>query len=534
MTARRTVLLWGLLLLAPFITRPLFVDDHAHFTEARLLSEGKALYRGSTSALGWQPGQAPGEANPPLYFLLMSAVIRLAGTRLWVAHAVILLATLFGALGFFALAQRYVKYPAWATILWLASPHVWLTANSLLLDALVAPPMLVGLALWMRGWERRAPVLLAAGALCLGLAPLVKYTGFLGIVLALLWTCLDARGKRTWRWAWLALPVLMSLAWIMYSAHVYGQSHLTAVAWDRMAQPSLSQALMVIVYLVATTPMLWLGFPIARPLFGALFGLIGLATGTYLIGFSASGLQIGIWLAVFGVWVIALASMATSFFRATRFLWIWAALGIAMFTVAIPWVCARYLGIVSPPLILLTVMALERRGAWLLTSPKARIAVAASFILFGGALAWADMREARIDRQAAQAIAAWRQAHAPERPAYYPAAVLGGFGYYLAEQGWQPLAPGAPAPAGSVVALVRRTLPSLFWPALPHGRVAQIESYTMRLPLRTLDGASGAGFYGSIWGPLPFAWSRSPVETYAIFLGDPVNSGRGSVSGSAG
>ena len=28
----------------------------------------------------------------------------------------------------------------------------------------------------------------------------------------------------------------------------------------------------------------------------------------------------------------------------------------------------------------------------------------------------------------------------------------------------------------------------------------------------------GAGFYGSIWGPLPYSFSRQPIETYTLVI----------------
>ncbi len=41
--------------------------------------------------------------------------------------------------------------------------------------------------------------------------------------------------------------------------------------------------------------------------------------------------------------------------------------------------------------------------------------------------------------------------------------------------------------------------------------------YESMLPLRVMDNLGGAGFYASVWGPLPYAVSQSPLENYRLY-----------------
>jgi hypothetical protein len=61
-----------------------------------------------------------------------------------------------------------------------------------------------------------------------------------------------------------------------------------------------------------------------------------------------------------------------------------------------------------------------------------------------------------------------------------------------------------------------RTLPRAFFPQVEEPKVLHRLTYRTWNPLRTLDSVSGAGFYGSIWGPLPFSFSLGPLEVYTL------------------
>src|SRR5690349_10621484 len=95
--SKRIFFLFSLLCFVPFINRPVFVDDHAHFQQA--IERGRNLtkiYSGGVNELGWEKGRAPSEANGPGYFYLMGIFTRLFGSAEWTAHLLIFSISILG------------------------------------------------------------------------------------------------------------------------------------------------------------------------------------------------------------------------------------------------------------------------------------------------------------------------------------------------------------------------------------------------------------------------------------------------------
>jgi len=92
-----------------------------------------------------------------------------------------------------------------------------------------------------------------------------------------------------------------------------------------------------------------------------------------------------------------------------------------------------------------------------------------------------------------------------------------GFQYYLEQSGARPAdLRNSPFHAGDVLIIPENTTNS-FGP--PPGFVLA-EVRMVELPLAggvaTMSEPAGAGFYASVWGPLPFAFGRVPPERYLV------------------
>jgi hypothetical protein len=307
------------------------------------------------------------------------------------------------------------------------------------------------------------------------------------------------------------------------STKLYGHSHFLAVAKLKMNVPSVWHLLSVMVFAAATTPLialcgalsLWDCSSKRRWGICALMA-VALVIG-YLSGFHASvAWQWGFWLGCFFWWFTAVATQPID--DASRFLMAWSLLGLFVIVVAIRWVCARYLVIASPAWILLSLRFLENRFPSWLRSQRVRCATALGLLLFGLSLAVEDWQHAHVDELVAKEANSWRMQHLPGSPAFYPAALLGGLEYYLPDESWVGLQPSDSVPPGGILLLSTRTLPPTFWPQFKNPRRLAEFSYRSFLPWRTLDGLSGAGFYGSIWGPLPYSLSRAPLDVYVLLV----------------
>ncbi|MBI4395777.1 MAG: glycosyltransferase family 39 protein [Elusimicrobia bacterium] len=506
--------------LLPFVGRPVFVDDHAHFKEAiDLAARPASPYRMGRGELGWEKGALPTESNPPLYFYFMAAVTKMAGPETWKAHLAMMPFHLLALLCFYRLARRYVRHALWATLLWFTAPHFWLTANSLLLDGLLAPFMLAGLVSWIKGWEEERPAWLAAGALLLGMAALVKYTGILSLAAAAIWTISEGRNKTSFRWLFLLIPAVLLTGWMFWTRALYGESHLLATAKASVMLPSMDQVISLMTFSSGSTTglllaLLW--FLTARRRMG--LAVLGAALmGGAALGWGIPvGLQIGFWMGAFLLWLFFIYPGKAT--RGWSFLILWAGVGLAGLLGARGWLCARYFVIVGPTLVLLTVMGLENRASAWMESRNFRWTALAFLTLLGGMLALADSARARVDVETARAVEEWAGQNGAGTTVHYPSALLSGLSHYLDEKTGRPLDPGAPTRPGDVIVLPERSLPRAFFPQITNPSLLARWEFRTWNPLRTLDSPSRAGFYGSIWGPLPFSFSLGPLEVFDLIV----------------
>jgi hypothetical protein len=341
---------------------------------------------------------------------------------------------------------------------------------------------------------------------------------------AALWVLMTRSDKRSWKWAWALLPAGVFVAWEVGSQHLYGAGHFGAVAKSRMVIPGPEKFLTLAAFISATTPCLFI------PVFASIVGRVdgrrrwivgGLAAATLAITIFvypplSIGVQLGLWSAVFVAWILLLDPGDAS----GRWLFAWLLLGLIGLAVALDWVCARFLVIHSAPLILLSVRSVEAKFSRLTDSRSFRAGSFVVLTVYGLAVASADFSQARVDWRAARWAEAWEQKLDHPGRAYYPGAALGGLGYYLRADRWQGLPPGAEVPKGSLLLIPRRTLPSFFLPEVSRAHVVAILEFRSWNPIRVFGSAVRAGFYGSVWGALPVAFSSAPLETYQLLLAE--------------
>ena len=91
-----------------------------------------------------------------------------------------------------------------------------------------------------------------------------------------------------------------------------------------------------------------------------------------------------------------------------------------------------------------------------------------------------------------------------------------GFHYYAQQWGAKPLDLQHAVPASGDIIIVPFNNTNLI--ALPREKVVSLETAELRLfPfITTFTKGTGAGFYSSVWGPLPFAITSVPNERYYV------------------
>lgn len=513
----------------PFVGRAFFVDDHYHLLMAQGLLENPARpfdFRADDNGIdnvGWERGQPPRMVNPPGHHYVLALFWKLGGGRLWSVRCGFLLLSGLAAVFIFLLARRLLVPPEPVASLCVLTPAFWLSSYSLLIDSTMLVFFLGGLWLWIEGTKRDSPLFLTLSGLFMGFTVLTKYTGGYVGLLALAWWAFLPRPERRWKHVlYLAIPALMLAVWSLWTLDVYGAVHWWAAS-QRMAGWGFWTPFVAVTFFsgVLAAPLaVWRWAWARRRLFwGALLGaaLFALFLRTPYGGYPAAPALLTAALFASGVLFFVLIFRPGGLWvRATdRFLLLWLALGAAQMMVAMGWVAGRYYLTLLPPVIFLSYRTVDIFYAH---APARRsrfwtLLCAGTFVL-SAAMAVADAKQAETSRRIVKDTRADGLPTAIRRCFYLGDSFTDS---YLKAAGWRAVFEKTQLVPGDLLLHHGVTMPRWwFRPDPGRFRVLKIYEYPWRFPLRVMDNRGAAGFYASIWGGLPFTFSREPLERYVL------------------
>lgn len=522
-------------LLAPFLGKAFHVDDPCFLWCARRIVERPLDPYGFS--VNWYGSAAPMAEvirNPPLACYGLALAGALLGWSEEALHGAWLLPAAACAAGTWALARAHTRRPLLAALLLAASPGFLVSATTLMPDVPMLALWVWAAVLWRSGLERSSRARLAGAGLLLAAAALTKLNALLlGPALAV--QALGAR-RRLALWAPpLALPLVAVGAFVAWGRALYGGAleqgfgFAASAGGDRLAAlgATLCQVGACSIGALAAALLALRGRALAAALgaWGALAAL--LLAGGFVASWRNVAAPGAVWAqaSVALLAAVALAALAlrggsepgappvACRERAYFLTWI---LAVVLFTACVSWsVSARYVLPLAPLAAILAARATERvaRPALARLAPAAVLAPSLALALLA---AQADRARADAARDAARGLwedwrgrRLWFQGH-------------WGFQWYLQEAGALPLdqrgsdvAPGdriaVPLNNANVFALKPELL------TLVHERTTE-----PALPLATLDSTLGAGFYASVFGPLPFAFGRpAPLRWQVVELRAP-------------
>jgi hypothetical protein len=216
-----------------------------------------------------------------------------------------------------------------------------------------------------------------------------------------------------------------------------------------------------------------------------------------------------------GVLALALADARAARDAEALALLAWVA-GTFAFAAFLSWtVNGRGLLPLLPAVGILIARRIERRARAAGAEPSRRRLVAgfAAAAALALATAWADARLAASAQLAAQTLVrdlvaaggqVWYQGH-------------WGFQFYAEREGARALDARGPRPAPGDVVVVPRNNSDLV--PLPRQLFARERRVDLAVPrwISTMNASSGAAFYSSTLGPLPFAFGRAAPERYVVY-----------------
>jgi len=524
-----------ILVLLPFAGKPFNIDDPLFIWVAQhIRSHPMNPYGFSVNWYSYDWPLWSITKNPPLACYYLAAVGSVFGWSEWVLHGAMLLPAIAVVLGTHRLANHFCQRPLLAAILALFTPVFLVSATTVMCDVLMLAFWVWALVFWIEATERKRPGYFALAAMLMTLAALTKYFGACLLPLVIAWSVAGKRPLKEWL-GWLAIPAAALIAYQLATRALYGHGLLADAGKYATAIHQSAIALNIKSLLAALTftggcvavitffaPLLW---PLRQLLLGAVMSVviavIFLVTikGTFAVAPGTLELaQILFWSAG-GIGLLALA-IADLFRRrdADSLLLVCWLLGTFIFTAFFNWIVnGRSLLPLAIPGAILVARRLEQRiNSGAKFSPATLVAPGAIGALLAVWVAAADYSFAAAPQVAARAVHSayandvhrlWFQGH-------------WGFQYYLEKEGATALdLQHLHLTQGDHIAMPSDN--SNVYPL----KEPVVELETFSIPgggwLTTMNKEIGAGFYASLWGPLPFAFGVVPEQTVTIFAYDP-------------
>jgi len=268
---RAVLVVATLLLLLPFVSKPLHIDDPLFVWTAQHLRVNPWDFYGFE--VNWRGYAAPMHevaTNPPLLSYYLAAVTLVLGDHEVSLHLAALLPTMLAVLGTYELARRFCSRPLLAALVALTSPVFVICSTTLMCDVSAVALWCWSMFFWHDGLVTQKSSRLFLGASLAALAILTKYFGMALIPLLLL-DALETRRRLTSNLLWLILPLgftvgyeYLTRAWYGHGLISDASAYTTAIKQLHGTADGLVTAFRLIVFLggcvvsiILFAPRLW-------------------------------------------------------------------------------------------------------------------------------------------------------------------------------------------------------------------------------------------------------------------------------------
>jgi hypothetical protein len=457
--------------------------------------------------------------NPPLAPYLMALWGSVAGWSEVSLHTLFLLPAVAAALGIYELALPLCRRPFLAACASVASPAFLVSSSSVMCDVTMLACWSWALALWIRGIDAGDRRRLLGAAALTAACVLTKYNGA-GVIPLLVLYALWRRRPGTVAYLLIPLAVLAGYAALMLRG--YGGPALwraVSLATDDHAGASpasvLAQSVVTLAFLGGCFVATLLYALTLWPRRAAACGVVIVAAGWLwpwpLPGVAAGEPGHAVQLLLFAAGGAVLVLLAAADVRrgldaASALLVCWLG-GTIVFAGAVSWsVSARYLLPLAPVSGILIARALDARrlSGWRSWAPVAGALAVALLVAHGDTVFAASARTAaRTFRQAhaGQPGTLWYQGH-------------WGFQYYMDLGGAKAVDFDHPWFATGDVMIIPANNANTSVIDPKWVSASDIVEFPAASWIRTISPGTGAGFYSSVFGSLPFVFGAPDGERY--------------------
>jgi len=526
-----------LLCLGPFVDKAFHIDDPLFIWTAKHILKNPANFY--NFPVNWYECIMPMYGvtqNPPLACYYIALVGGLFGWGERVLHIAFLLPAAAAATGTYYLARRLCRHPVTAALAAVLTPVFLVSSSNVMCDTMMVAFWVWAIFLWVKGIKEDKTLPLILSAFLIGICALTKYFGMALIGLLLVYTLAEKRKPGLWVLFFL-IPGVMLAGYQWYTHKLYMMGLLSQAAayanyhsWKKVGD-LLPKGLIGLAFTggcaitaLFYSPWLWS----KRVLIGGgllmVFLVFVLPYAVSLKRFSFIDDDTGVkWtiavqmalLTTAGVGILALA--VRDFWKSrgadSLMLMLWV-LGTFVFAGFINWsVNARSIYPMIPAVGILIMRQWERReragdkaGFLRLGLPLAGAAVV-SLLVCQADYVWANSA-----RKAANDIDKKYKGHLNN--VFFQG--HWGFQYYMEEKGYLALEMNDERARKNDILIVPSNTSRRF--------AAETNFYcfdTLKIKsfpyAATMCGNLGAGFYATIWGPLPYGFGAVDSEYYYFF-----------------
>ncbi len=481
--------------------------------------------------------------NPPLACYYLAAIGSLAGWSERALHIGFLLPAIALVLGTYRLSTRFTRSPLIASAAALLTPGVLVSANSVMCDVMMLAFWIWAAVLWMEGLDEDKRYYLIASSLLLTLAALTKYFGICLLPLLLAYSIARKRRLGWWGLYFLA-PIVLLAAYQLWTAILYGHAMFSdALNWAQTERVINGKASPVTSGLIAFSfaggctlsalilaPFIWTWRKLVSGLL--IGGVCGCALVMGWVSFGpyaeevvrqslrahlvSTGIQLSLTIAA-GFAILSISGLELRKWHdpESLFLGLWV-FGTFVFTAFVNWtINARSILPLIPAAGILLARRLDRLSVDSMPQLQRRVALA---LVFSGVVSiWlvkADADWANSAKDAAifihqqtqnQPGTVWFQGH-------------WGFQYYMQALGARPVDfLRTKMERGDVLVVPENNADAYRLPTAQFIASTNLLQIKLPQPISTMRWRSGAAFYSSFYGPLPFAFGASETERYYLF-----------------
>jgi 4-amino-4-deoxy-L-arabinose transferase-like glycosyltransferase len=514
--------------LAPFLNKAYDIDDPLFLWMAQQIRKhpfdpyGGIVHWAATAQPMWVAMQ-----NPPLSSYYIAAVGSLAGFSEVAMHLAFLLPAIAAVLGTFALARRLCQSPATAALLTLFTPVFLISATHVMCDVMMLAFWTWAIHFWHAGIERGKSHLFLISAVLVTAATLTKYFGISLVPLLLIYTLVRERRARA-HLVYLSIPLLAILAFELITKAQYGQALFSGAMLYLRDVASEVRIPLQTKFLTGCSftggCMIGALFVVSRRSAKAIVGGIASLFVVGLLfwfdvplanGLGGNRLAVLLQGSLFATMGVTLLALAFWDFRKSPdadslllLLWI---VGTFAFATFLNWsITARTILPMAPAVFILLLRRFDQgEGA----RPKfsTRLWWISAAALVSMVIAWADASQAGAARAGARDFRkrlagshtrVWFQSH-------------WGFQWYMQQWKAKPVVQDARFRPNDVLIVPSDNADAL---PLPDSAVPVAEISRPILPfVSTFAPNTGAGFYSSVRGPVPWAIARTAPARFQAF-----------------